>query len=78
MKWNLRDGIACNKMKGNDNAWRGIKMASRIKFNKIRINDALHEIKWEEMIKVLHEIKWRLGNGNAWSEIKMALHETIL
>ena len=53
MKWNLRDGIARNTMKGNDNAWHGIKMALheinlkemriRIKFDEIRINDALHD-----------------------------------
>jgi len=30
---------------------------------------------WSEIKMVLHQIKWRLGNGNVWSGITVALHE---
>ena len=51
-KW---DGITWQKMKSNDNAWSGIKMA-------------LHEIKFKG-IMIKDEVELRL-HYCAWSEIK--------
>lgn len=58
----------------NDIVWIEVEFKHSIKWEK-KCEDGSNGtcMKWIKM--VLHEIKWRLGNGNVWSGITVALHE---